>query len=194
MAYHAIFMVWDTITGKPLENEGGNLTLRLFRDTAELIPTNGYARALDRYHIELTDAEVNARFVILAGKSSTPGAIVYPHTIIKAEKNVGLIFYFFAIDTFMRTQIIGDHHNMIVYIMSNGSIIEAVRTIVQPDSYNAPGLYRVVLTADEMDVTELTIVVISSTPDVWIGMTNIMTYERKTYVTDRRKPFVEERR
>ncbi len=96
-------------------------------------------------------------------------------------KNAEYTATYLAWDTSNNVGKTGDSANHTVYVTKDGTAAEATNSPAEVDATNSPGLYKITLTAAEMNADSVTIHGTSDTADISLIPSQMATYVKTAY-------------
>ena len=182
VAAYIHYSAYDTANSTGKTGDVANHTLKLIIDGVVSSPTNPPEEiAAGEYRILLTAAEsLGAKFICVAGVSSTPDINIIPAMVITDLLISGAAFVgcYTAWDTSANAPKINDAGNHTMTIAQDATSAGATNSPAQVDAVNVPGLYKVSVTTGEGTGKAVSIIGVST------GTTNIIPTELAPFTID----------
>ena len=180
VAMYIHYSAWDAANNTGKAGDVANHTLKIIVDGVVSDPDNSPAEIVaGEYRLLLTAAESNgAKFICLAGVSSTADVYIIPAMVITDLLVSGAAFVgcYTAWDTSANTPKTADAGNHTITIAQDNASAGATNSPSQVSAVNAPGLYKISVTAGEAAGKAVSILGVSSTGDINIIPTELALF------------------
>jgi hypothetical protein len=185
-SFYIHYSAYDAANNEPELNDAANHTLKLFIDGVLSTPTNSPENiGAGECRLLITAAESNgAKFICVAGVSSTSGVYIIPGMVITDLLIPGVAFIgcYTAWDGANNVPATGDvdsadvpNHTLIV--AQNNTSAGATNAPAEINAVSVPGLYSLSVTAGEANGTAVSIIGTSSTADINIMPTELAPFK-----------------